>query len=167
MNGDQAISIPLPGGLFNFRVAGLAVYNDKILLHKSPTDQFWSLPGGRVDLFELTKETLQREMLEETGLVVQVGDLMWVVENFFIYEEQKYHELGFYYRMNMPAPPHQDDFLTIEAGGTLLFHWHPMDALHEIKIYPNFITADLIRHTSYTKHITVDFLDLNENQLKK
>lgn len=161
MNGDNTISFPLPGGLFNFRIAGVAVYSNKILLHKAPTDHFWSLPGGRADLFEWSKETLLREMMEETGMPVEVADLMWVVENFFSYEDQKYHELGFYYRMHLQVPPSQQDFLTTEEGGELLFHWHDLDRLHEIKIYPAFITAELIENTAHTAHITVDFQNLN------
>lgn len=162
MNGDKTISFPLPGGLFNFRVAGIAVYNDKILLHKTPSDHFWSLPGGRVDVFELTKETLQREMVEETGMKVDVVDLMWIVENFFSYEDKKYHEIGFYYRMHMEVTGSQQDFQTIEAGSDLRFHWHELDKLHEIKIYPEFITADRIRNTVQTAHIVADFKNLNE-----
>jgi ADP-ribose pyrophosphatase YjhB (NUDIX family) len=71
MNGPSTISLPLNGGLFNFRVAGVAIYNDCILLHKTPSDNFWSLPGGRVDMFEFTKETLLREMVEETVTMVK------------------------------------------------------------------------------------------------
>lgn len=161
MNGPSTISLPLNGGLFNFRVAGVAVFNGKILLHKTPTDNFWSLPGGRADIFEFTKETLLREMMEETGMRVEVADLMWVVENFFSYDGSKYHEVGFYYKMDIQADGNQYDFQTVEEGGELLFHWHEIDKLHEIKIYPGFISADLILNTSHTRHITVDFQDLN------
>lgn len=164
MNGDKTISFPLPGGCFNFRVAGVWVYNDKILLHKTPSDNFWSLPGGRVDVFELTKETLQREMIEETGLTVEVLDLMWVAENFFSYEDKNYHEVGFYYRMSVDVIHNQEDFLTIEEGGDLLFHWHELEKLHELRIYPEFITADRITNTVHTTHILADFKNLNQVQ---
>lgn len=161
MNGPSTISLPLNGGLFNFRVAGVAVCNDRVLLHKTPSDNFWSLPGGRVDMFELTMETLLREMAEETGITAEVEDLMWVVENFFAYDGNKYHEVGFYYRMVIPVLENQHDFQTIEEGGELLFHWHEIDKLHEIRMYPDFISADLIRNTKFTKHITAAFKDLN------
>jgi 8-oxo-dGTP pyrophosphatase MutT (NUDIX family) len=161
MNCPSTISLPLNGGLFNFRVAGIAVCNGKILLHKTPTDNFWSLPGGRVDMFEFTKETLLREMIEETGMRVEVTDLMWVVENFFFYDGNKYHEVGFYYKMLVEVPENQYDFQTIEEGGELLFHWHELDKLHEIKIYPDFVSADLILGSSQTLHITIGLQDLN------
>lgn len=40
----------------------------------------WSLPGGRVSGGELLSAALEREVLEETGLVVTVGELLEVVE---------------------------------------------------------------------------------------
>jgi 8-oxo-dGTP pyrophosphatase MutT (NUDIX family) len=161
MNGPKTISVSLDGGLFNFRVAGVAVCNDKILLHKTPSDNFWSLPGGRVDMFEFTKDTLLREMMEETGIVAEVKDLMWVVENFFAYDGKQYHEVGFYYKMILPESKNQEDFRTVEADNDLLFHWHPVDKLHEIRVYPDFITPDMVRNFTSTKHISLSFKDLH------
>ncbi|HEY0718757.1 MAG TPA: NUDIX domain-containing protein [Streptosporangiaceae bacterium] len=40
----------------------------------------WSLPGGRVERGESDPEALAREMLEETGLTVNPGPLVGVVE---------------------------------------------------------------------------------------
>jgi 8-oxo-dGTP pyrophosphatase MutT (NUDIX family) len=162
MNGPAAISMFLDGGKFNFRVAGIAVQNDKLLLHKTPSDHFWSLPGGRADMFEFTRETLLREMLEETGLSAEVGDLLWIVENFFEYDQIRYHEIGFYYKMEIRSPATEQDFTAIEEGSELLFHWHPLGDLSSIKIYPDFITKELIQNTSSIRHIVTDFKNLND-----
>ena len=77
------ISLRIDGALFNYRVAGVAVLNGKVLLHKTPSDNYWTLPGGRCELFEFSKDTLQREMQEETGMDVRAGEMRWVSENFF------------------------------------------------------------------------------------
>lgn len=45
-----------------------------------PNKGSWSLPGGRVSAGEALSAALAREVLEETGLVVDVGELIEVIE---------------------------------------------------------------------------------------
>jgi len=47
---------------------------------KEPALGCWSVPGGRVEEDETTIEAAYREILEETGLEVVVGDLVGTVE---------------------------------------------------------------------------------------
>lgn len=44
-----------------------------------PDRGLWSVPGGRVELGESHRQAAVREALEETGLVVEAGDELWVV----------------------------------------------------------------------------------------
>lgn len=73
---------------FNFRAVGVAVYHDKVLLHQAEGDSFWSLPGGRVEFGEAAEQTLLREMREELDVEVEIVRLLWLVENFFVYDEK-------------------------------------------------------------------------------
>jgi len=38
---------------FTYRVAGIALDVDRVLLLRTEKDDFWFLPGGRVELLEL------------------------------------------------------------------------------------------------------------------
>lgn len=47
--------------------------DDEVLLVRSAPDNMWSIPGGRVQDDENADEALAREVREETGLSVRVG----------------------------------------------------------------------------------------------
>jgi ADP-ribose pyrophosphatase YjhB (NUDIX family) len=43
------ISYSKDGRRFNYRVAGIVIYDNKILLHRVNDESHWSLPGGKVE----------------------------------------------------------------------------------------------------------------------
>jgi 8-oxo-dGTP diphosphatase len=56
---------------------------DRLLLVRRgqpPRAGEWSIPGGRVELGESVRDALLREILEETGLVIRVAELIDVAE---------------------------------------------------------------------------------------
>lgn len=137
------ISINADNIVFNYRVAGIALRDGAVLLHRGPDDEFWTLPGGRCELLEPSAETLVREMQEELGQDVRVDRLLWVVENFFRYCDHDCHEIGFYYLMSFSS----DSPLQHEAGPwygregavDLIFEWYPIDRLQSVIVKPSFL----------------------------
>jgi 8-oxo-dGTP diphosphatase len=65
---------PTPG------VGAVVVADGRILLVRRGRGAYaghWAVPGGRQRFGETMREAVAREVLEETGLVVDVGDLVW------------------------------------------------------------------------------------------
>lgn len=50
-----------------------------VLRGREPSRGLWSVPGGKVEPGETLEEACAREVLEETGLTVRVGQELWCV----------------------------------------------------------------------------------------
>ena len=144
---------------FNFRVAGIAIANNRVLLHRLDRDDFWTFPGGRVELGETSQDALLRELKEELNADVEVMRLLWLVENFFEYNNQQYHEIAFYYLMQFPE---RSLYLTknlsfpgIESDVFLEFKWFPIDSniLKKLPLLPSFLQESLNNLPTSVKHI--------------
>jgi mutator protein MutT len=64
-------------------VGGVVVDGGKVLIVKrahEPRKGEWSLPGGMVELGETLVDALKRELQEETGLDVEVGEVVEVFD---------------------------------------------------------------------------------------
>jgi 8-oxo-dGTP pyrophosphatase MutT (NUDIX family) len=60
-------------------IKGVLVRNDRVLLVHNERDE-WELPGGRIEPGETPEQTVAREITEETGLPVDVAEILdaWV-----------------------------------------------------------------------------------------
>lgn len=77
-------------------VGAVVIIDDKVVLVKRRFDPLagqWSLPGGALELGETLEAGVAREILEETGLVVDVGPVVEVFDRILLDDERKvrYH----------------------------------------------------------------------------
>ena len=92
-------------------VGAVIVDEGKVVLIRrkyEPLKGHWSLPGGMVEIGETLETALTREMLEETGLAVDVGPVIEVFDRITRDEERRvrYHFVLI-------------DYLCWPSGGTL------------------------------------------------
>jgi ADP-ribose pyrophosphatase len=78
-------------------VGAIVLHREKLLLvqrGREPAKGQWAIPGGKVRPGETLSAATEREILEETGIVIEVGKPAWQFE--FI-ERDEAGELRFHY----------------------------------------------------------------------
>ncbi|MEO5806104.1 NUDIX hydrolase [Devosia sp.] len=159
MSERVVLSFPSGRSRFNYRVAGIAIRDGHILVCREDDDDYCMLPGGRVEMGEPSRLALEREMAEELAMPVTVGRLLYTSENFYEREEQAFHELGFFYEIDLPAdarPNGQAPWLSrADEGHMLHFHWLPVTgpALAEFQLWPGWLQQGLDRLPAATEHV--------------
>ena len=64
-------------------VGALVVHQNKVLLilrGKAPAKAMWAVPGGSVNIGETLQAAAEREVLEETGLEIKAGKVVYSFE---------------------------------------------------------------------------------------
>lgn len=115
---------------FQMRAAGIAFEDGHVLIHRALHEDFWTLPGGRIEQGETSTATMLREMREELLVEVEIGPLAILVESFFTDIGQQFHEIGFYHAMRLPSGFSRlrgDICHTIVDGVPLEYRWVPAD----------------------------------------
>ena len=150
-------------GLFNFRVAGVLILDDKILLQRGLSDPSYALPGGQVEFAEDSETALRREFLEEISAQIKIIRLLWVNENFYDEKDGKHHELCFYYLITLSESdkfPRDRVFYTNEEDESRLkFHWQDIDKLGEIQFYPAFAAGRMRDLPTKIEHVVSKYAD--------
>ena len=154
---------------FVYRVAGIAIFNNKLLVHRSIKDDFWALPGGRCEMLEISKDALIREMKEEIGADIIIKRPLYFVENFFHFKSTDFHELSIYYLMGFSMHSkwileektfygkeeelENENDVYERAGLKLIFKWVDLNKIEDIRLYPLFLRKSLKDIKPYIEHI--------------
>ncbi len=144
--------------IYSYRVGGILVHNNKILLQK-PKDEEYSIIGGHVALFETTADALRREFKEELHADIEIDSLLAIGEIFFPWGERPCHQTALYYKVLLK------DKSAIPLDGTfhgydnldnkrldLDFCWIPLNKLKNLTIYPKELIPIILENSDKTKH---------------
>ena len=128
--------VPLVG------VGAIIIEDSRVVLVKRahpPLQDQWSIPGGVLEVGELVREAAVREAREETGLIVEPGELLGVYDRVLRNAEQR---VQYHYVLI--------DFLCHRAGGELgaagdasEVRWFTREELPALKLADD--TLDVIR----------------------
>ena len=111
----------------------LVIQNEKGVLlvkHQKHGATYWLIPGGGLEYCESIEACAIRELWEETGLDVEVGDLLLVAES--IPPDQHRHVLNLYYEGRIVGGQLKLGDEEILAGVEFL----PVEKLTEIDLRP-------------------------------
>ncbi len=119
--------IPLVG------VGAIILQNDRVVLvkrAKPPQQSQWSIPGGALEVGELLREAAVREAREETGLIIEPGELLGVYDRVL---RDADHRVQYHYVLI--------DFLCCCVGGELAaaddateVRWFKRDELQDLQL---------------------------------
>lgn len=147
------ISHERDGKFFNYRTCGIAIDNGRVLTVKASDYDFWLFPGGQVEYLESSTMALEREIKEELNVSCRVVRLLWLVEDFYIFESLKTHELASYYLIEFPENREiyekseewvvDEPEKTYEKTKKLTFRWTPLTQLESVTLIPDYIKVKL------------------------
>jgi ADP-ribose pyrophosphatase YjhB (NUDIX family) len=148
------LTLQTPDGIFSYRVGAIIIHDGKILMVKNHDTPFPYTVGGRVKFGESSRETLLREVFEETGVEFEIDRLVFINENFFTTrtDGEICHEIALFYLMKPNPLAGTVGGMFVEEYGEVSFHWLPIDGLDDIRIYPEFFKTDLKQIPENTVH---------------
>lgn len=136
---------------FNYRLAALLEHDEKILIHQASGFDYTYIPGGRVEIGESSEDAVRRELQEELGISTEVISVPYVVENFFKYEEEIFHEVSLFFKVKttdtdkLPKDGEERD--------NVIFYWRHPSNIEDLNLKPEFLVDALAKISDKTEHI--------------
>ncbi len=144
---------------------GIIIHQNQILLNNFGKGEYYNIPGGGVEPGETIRQAVKREVLEESGLDVSVGEMIFTLEyephhSDFLYGERPQLSLVFACELIGNAeiqPPTIPDFDPKRPEIKSQAQWVPIDQLEQIHYLP-YIHESLMHYLN-TKEFSPRFIE--------
>ena len=156
---SQDMCVPCGGGFINIRVGAIILKGDRFLMVRNARADYFYSVGGRIKFGETAEEAVVREVFEETGILMEIDHLGFVLENYFICDMpeklgKEIYELSFFFYMKTP-----EDFEPVCSSFTENDHkeylvWVSPDEPRTV--FPEFYRTELDIHDKRVKHFVYD-----------
>lgn len=136
----ERIVVPRASLTFRPTAYAIIVRDGAVLAARDRGMPRFAFPGGGVECGERLLDGLRREVREEVGMAVTVGELLHVRENFFYCDpiHGAWHAIVFYYGCAADPPDAQPSASDIEE-----LRWVPINELREADFQS--VHSDIIR----------------------
>lgn len=157
MNKDMCVACD--DGILNIRVGAIIMKDGKILMVGNERANYLYSVGGRIKFGETAEEAIVREVLEETGVKMEIDRLGFVHENYFYGDAptnlgKLIYEISFFFYMKVPSDfaPISESFTEDDSSEHL--KWVSLD--EDVKMYPEFFKTELKNTSDTVKHFVKD-----------
>lgn len=155
------ISILIDDVKFNFRVGAILEYNSSVMIEKGFKPTHGVLPGGRIKTSEDVKSALIREIEEEMHFDISKKEIILqdIIENFFINNNVKFHELYFVYRIKLDDNDElvhraKDELINYDSKDSY-YEFVSIDNIDEEEIKP-YVIKDIVKSTKFETFVVRD-----------
>lgn len=148
------IQFTTDSGMFNCRVVGVCVKENRFFLSKLKSDDYWTFIGGKPQFGESSDTAILREYCEETGAQLQTDHLLAVIENFFVIGDKPWHQYIFFYmlRDDNDVLKFFDGERAVNDNCEAVYKWFELSELENINIKPDCSNDILQNLSANTRH---------------
>lgn len=139
-------------------VRGIILRDNRLLMVNAwpgGTSDLLCAPGGGVEVGQSLPDNLRREVYEETGLGVEVGDVVLVNE--FHDPERGFHQVDVYYRCILTTGDPEADW-TDPEGVVTERHWLTREALMTHRFKPDSLPDVVWDHAGVAAYDPLELL---------
>lgn len=141
MANNKDLSVMINDVKLNIRVGAIIKYQNKLLVERNKNVDFSVIPGGRIQTLETSLEALIRELNEELGIDLsnEKFELASLIENYFNFDNKKYHELYFVYKVELKQEYNLDDGIKNLDNSDSSYYLLNEEELEKEKMLPDII----------------------------